>query len=475
MKASIGSSLLMALILTAIPVNTPRAADLKLAAHVDPRIELLSIVFRLAGNSEYNMDQLPRYTTDIDRYFSKYKDHPAVLMAKRLAAKNGVSFDAVMAMAVHLSPPPALEPLMPFTNDIPDRRWGKDNATAFVQSLRKFYRDSNFRAFFDAHEPMYRLAETRFQTVLNGLNLGWYKRFYGDAPRGHFNVVLGMNNGGGNYGPKVVFPDGHEELYAIMGCWTKDDSGNPTYNAGDYLPTLIHEFNHSFVNPTIDKHEGEFATAADEVYKPVAAQMKSMAYGDAMDMVRESLVRAAVILYFESHNESPSQVKHRIVREEANGFVWMDELCALLREYEVHRNRYPTFSSFVLEIAQFYRSLAPQITTKIAEFNERCVHVTGMRPFANHSETVDPTVKQVIVTFDKPLNPAAYSINFGPEGKEHFPIIGKPEFLPGNSSVRLRVQLKPDWTYSFVLTSLGFQSPEGYPLTPYAVDFKTKP
>ena len=41
--------------------------------HVDERVELLSIAFRSAGNPEYNMDTLPAYSADIDRYFAPYK------------------------------------------------------------------------------------------------------------------------------------------------------------------------------------------------------------------------------------------------------------------------------------------------------------------------------------------------------------------------------------------------------------------
>ena len=79
-----------------------------LVPRVDPRVELLSIVFRLAGNSEYQMSPLKSYTEDIDAYFAPYKDHPAVLIAKKLASERDVGFDAVMNLAVHLSFPPAL-------------------------------------------------------------------------------------------------------------------------------------------------------------------------------------------------------------------------------------------------------------------------------------------------------------------------------------------------------------------------------
>jgi len=57
----------------ASPVNPAARADtseIQLVPHVDERVELLSVVFRLAGNFEYNMSQLALYTTDIDRYFA---------------------------------------------------------------------------------------------------------------------------------------------------------------------------------------------------------------------------------------------------------------------------------------------------------------------------------------------------------------------------------------------------------------------
>lgn len=464
----------LSLLLLAITSNSaPHGDALSLTPHVDERVELLSIVFRLAGNSEYNMNLLPGYSADIDKYFASYKDHPAVLLAKKVAEQqNGVGYDAVMAMAIHLTPPPALSPVIPLTDQIPDPRWGKSNAMQFAEALRDFYRDTNFEKFFASHHAMYQLAESRFGVILKDLDLDWYKNFYGEAPRGHFNVVLGVNNGGGNYGPKVVFPDGHQELYAIISCAAKDDSGNPTFDAYS-LPTLIHEFNHSFVNPVIEDHKDDFATA-DQVYQPVADAMKSMAYGSSKIMVDESLVRAAVILYFESHDKKPAEVKEMIVGEEGNGFVWMDELCDLLRQFESQRTVYPTFASFVPKIAAYYRSLAARIPQEIASFDQQCVHVTGMTPFPNHSTDADSAAKEIVLTFDKPLVPGNYSMNYGPDGKDHWPITGNPEFLAGNTSIKLHVELKPNCTYGVLLTGRAFRSPDGYPLKPYLIAFKTK-
>src|SRR5579862_1112995 len=129
----------------------PAAPGPAIAPRVDERLELLSIVFRLAGNGEYNMNRLPGYTEDIDRHFAPYKEHPAVAAARRLAASNKIGYDAVMSMAISLSAPPELKPLVPFTADVPDRRWGVETTETFLPLLRDFYRDSKFAAFSEAH------------------------------------------------------------------------------------------------------------------------------------------------------------------------------------------------------------------------------------------------------------------------------------------------------------------------------------
>jgi Domain of unknown function (DUF4932) len=64
-------------------------------------------------------------------------------------------------------------------------------------------------------------------------------------------------------------------------------------------PTVIHEFNHSFVNPAFAEHKREFASAG-QIYERVADKMREQAYGNSDTMVIESLVRAAVIQYLET-------------------------------------------------------------------------------------------------------------------------------------------------------------------------------
>ncbi|HUO13849.1 MAG TPA: DUF4932 domain-containing protein [Verrucomicrobiae bacterium] len=444
------------------------------APHVDQRVELFSIVFRLAGNSEYHMDTLPTYSADIDRYFAPYKNHPAVQMAHALAEKNDLGFDGVMWMAISLSPPPQLVPLIPFTTDSVDKRWGVADTDKFLPLLRDFWRDSKFAEFYAAHQSMYRMAEDRFSTTLEAVDFGWYQRFYGNAPDLTYHLILGMNNGGGNYGPRLVHPDGRIELFSIMGCWTHDDAGKPTYPPDQgYLPTIIHEFNHSFVNPVVAEHWKEFS-GAEQVFDTVNSKMKRMAYDNAQTMVNESLVRAAVIVYFQDAGEDGRKNLTRIREEQRHGFFWMDQLVDKLKQYEAARAHYPTFNSYIPQTALFYRDLAPHAAEEATVFEAKCPHVASMQPFANQAQDVDPSLKTITIVVDKPLDPSGYSINKGADGDEHFPIAGKPTFEAGGLHIVLPVQLKANQTYSFVLTPQGFATPDGYPLISYKVEFKTK-
>ena len=74
----------------------------------DPRVELLTVVFRLAGSDEYGQCRLPAYAAAVDAWFAGVREHAAVAEAKRLRAAQGVGYDAVMSFAVHVGPPPGL-------------------------------------------------------------------------------------------------------------------------------------------------------------------------------------------------------------------------------------------------------------------------------------------------------------------------------------------------------------------------------
>lgn len=324
---------------------------------IDQRIELLSIVFRLAGNREYSSDVYSSYAQDIYSHFNRQKDHPVISFASKLRVENGVSYDAVMKMAFHINQAPALTPKVQFSKNVPEKRWGTGNATEFLVLLRDFYGVSDFEGFYDEHNEMYEIARKRFSSVYNAVHIEWFNRYYGVEPGASFHVIISLGNGGSSYGGKIIYPGGEEEAYSILGTWNIDRKNLPIYPVDNYLPTLVHEFNHSYVNKLVDKYENQLEPSGRIIFEPIRDQMKRQAYSNWKTMMCESLVRASVIRYlleYSSDNEAEKKMKSDTDR----GFYWMKDLVNLLDKYESNRTQYKSMEEFMIEIVQFYNNLA---------------------------------------------------------------------------------------------------------------------
>jgi len=438
---------------------------------VDKRTELLSIVFRLAGNPEYNQGMYKEYVKDIHNHFDRYKDHELIRFARELYQKSGVSFDAVMTLAIYLSQPPRLDPIIPFTDAVPEARWGKKNAEKFVGLLKKFYIDADCATFFSNHEAAYQLAQERFKVVYNALDIKWYQDFYGTAPKGSLNIIVGLGNGACNYGAKVIYPDGREDPYAVMGTWSFDDAGKPVYSPQGYLPTLIHEFNHSFVNHLVEQHAKDFEQSGNVLFKTVGNMMSRQAYPRWDYMEKEALVRASVVRYLMQHNTDNQVSSDEIKSQIGNGFIWTGDLVDLLGIYEHSRDQYPTLESFLPRLISFYDDLANHDKALFS----RCPQVSAIEPFKNDADRVSSDIKEMKIVFDKPLTGEGFSIWMGQKGADHFPVTKNGvKYADNNTSIVLTIDLKPNTDYELILVGQHFKSADGYPLIDYPIHFKTK-
>jgi hypothetical protein len=442
---------------------------------VDKRVELLSVLARLAEYPEYSNNTFKIYASDVDRYFEKYKTHEAVQFMKFVRSNGGVGYDAVMFMAIHLTP--ELQPAVEFTDMIPEKRWGRENALKFAVLAKKFYEDSKFDAFLNDHKPLYAEAVSKMKEVTGGIDLDWYYRFYGSSEKTNFNLIIGLLNGGGNFGPKLTLKN-REELYAIIGTWIVDSTGMPDYKkaSSGIIPTLVHEFNHSFINPLVYKNELSLKGDMDTVFNYVKGQMKKLAYEQSIIMICESLVRAAVSRYLMEQGTNASEYMGNMLADRNRGFIWMPELFALLGVYETNRKRYKTFESFMPEVTGYYADLAKRIDELSADVRNRSVKVKSIDAFENGSTEVDTGVKKVSIFFSRPVDPRIrYSFSYGPKGKLHYPVVKNPKVAADGTHLSFEVALKPDWDYEFILNEdlYGFINPE-YPLISYPIHFKTK-
>ncbi len=308
----------------------------------------------MAGNPEYNMCRLPQYEEDFEQHFGPFRDHPAVILAQNLRSEHGVSFDAPMSLAIHLSDDHGLQlrvPLDPWPAGL-DSRWQPEDVTEFLDKLRGFADESHFWEFLDAHKGLHRRAIVETQAVLaDAVDLDWFESFFGESGRGEFRLVLSMLNGPCNYGPRFS-SDSEAEIYCISGVRGQKQDGTPAFGGGS-IPTIIHEFCHSYANPVADRHAAELEAPAKKVFARVEAEMRQNAYGTWETMMRESVVRASVVRYLAAH-EGEAAAKRQIDQDVAMGFLWLESFSELFEEYEASRDEYPTLDSFAPKIIAFF-------------------------------------------------------------------------------------------------------------------------
>jgi hypothetical protein len=453
---------------------------------VDPRVELMSIIFRLAGNPEYNRGEVRSYVDDVESRFGAFREHEVIEAARKLRATRGVSYDAVMSMAIHIKDPYRLTEEVPF-DPRPvslERRWVVEEARDFLEKARDFVRVSDFEGFVAEHEDLYRTTEERMRAVMDENEVvGWFNGFFGGLPDARFTIVLGLLNGGGSYGPKVVYPDGREGLYTILGIWMTDEEGLPRFNER-VLGTVVHEFCHSFANPIVDRHSDELKAAGQALFPLVEEKMRSMAYSNWKTMMYESLVRSSVVRWDLAKNGREA-AESRIAWEEKNHFFWISGLSELLGRYEEGRDAYPDLESFFPEIKSFFDEYAAHAEERIAaiksgweeaarEMAARAPKIVSIVP-ADGSQGVDPGLRFIRITFDRKMKDGAWGVMR--RGGNMPKITGDVSYDAACTVFTIPVELEPDKEYTVGLNSenaLAFQDADGNPLVPTTFRFTTR-
>jgi len=439
---------------------------------VDLRVELLSIVFRLADSHEYSSRDFVRYVDDIEQHFGPHKNHPLINFIKQVRDEDSLGYDRVMNMAISISPPPNMQLLKLAGEGVPTG-WKQRTTKTFIKLLNDFYKDTNSEQFFTDQAAMYQTVAQRFRHSYDDLNLGWYRSFYGQEPKGAYRLVSAVGNGSNNFGPNVQLADGTTIVYGIIGAWTMDESGLPLYEKKDYFSTILHEINHSFINHLVAAYAKDLSDSGRLIFPKLEPQMNRQAYTSWQIMLSEALVRAAVIQYMNEHEASPEVLRKELIEQLESGFVWTAQLVNELNRYNNNRTQYPTLESFMPEVVGFFQQTANHIDAQIKTVNDQKPRVVSMTPAINQTTDVDPGITSITFTFDRAMK-GSYSFHHGKKGRDAYPKINAVNFADDRKSVTITVSLMADKDYQMILSGLGFKSAEGFGLVKHDINFSTQ-
>lgn len=290
------------------------------------RVELISIIFYLAGNKEYAGCHDAAYLKAVNEYFGGYRSHPAVEMAADLRERKHIWFGSPISIALHLTP--QLQ-LLPGTKDHDsggslDFRWTLAEAQSFAWQVRSFARASRAQDFFKQHRQLYRQMTRRLRRLTLQVDTSWYATLTKTSSTRQFTVIPSLMLGNGNYGPHVQTQAGISN-YAVMGVWKFEKDGSPAF-ADDSLSIIIHEFTHSYVNPWVDQGMAQLRPAGEMLIKAKQSDFDKTGYGQGSgfnpDVLYETMVRALVVVYFADHGDTASAQRH-LENDVHHGWSWL--------------------------------------------------------------------------------------------------------------------------------------------------------
>ena len=329
----------------------------EIVPQVKEEIELMSALARLAEYEEFRPDTGGSYTDDIDSYLKKYRLHEAVKMMKDFRNTHKIEADDVMTLALQFECHGDHIVKLNTENKCSIPLNGKEIAT-FLDALNDFYRQSDFREFFDQHSDVYANGILSFyNSVISHIDPSWYSRFYGTYPSKDLHIIIGFASGGNYYRAIRARQGRPEEIFSIM-YYAVDNNGQPFYDKST-VGTITEELCLSFIDIDNNDVKTALAEASENVYrytkeKPVAAVTDE-------NIMEESLAYASTIYYLIDNGSSKKSIRKAVEEGVERGFSWTPELIKRIYYYTENRKEFPTFTSFYPEIIEFFKDYAANL------------------------------------------------------------------------------------------------------------------
>lgn len=280
---------------------------------VDPKIEMFGILEYLL-DSPAMKEEVPSlspheqaYLQKIEHTFSPFQKHPAILFLQDMQ-KQGFKSEQGIRLLLYHSQIPYLFSQPVIQNQI-HLKW--------IQLLRKWVEETKFPTFLDSSKSLYQKVEEYVDESLSQIPLcDVLELFFGEKRPSYHIYVSSIKTG--NY--NVFLPN--RGVAVVI--------GSPILSATDLYARVIHEFSHLYIRPAVDLYWTYFVTV-DEADKTPKKR----------EAIYELLVQAVQAVIVPGSNHQYSLLTAIINKIET--------------EYRTKRHLFPTFTTFVPELAKMIR------------------------------------------------------------------------------------------------------------------------
>jgi len=118
------------------------------------------------------------------------------------------------------------------------------------------------------------------------------------------------------------------------------------------------------VNPLVDQHSTAFERNLGAVFTSASDALREQGYGGWISTSFETMSRAVVALYYAARlaaGRDSALARAYLADQASRGWLWVEDLSALLAQYEADRSTYPTLKAFMPRVVQFLDSLPARL------------------------------------------------------------------------------------------------------------------
>ncbi len=228
----------------------------------------------------------------------------------------------------------------------------KENATIFLGGLNAFYKQIDFNQYMIDSKPYYDKA---IEEVRNGLPetdfIGTMEGFYKSSFDTYTLVPSLTIPKGMGFGVKYSASE-KTHIFNVFGAldsqqFLKTSDLQMGFADKQRLRELsVHEFGHSFVNPSVDKLPEKIITDTEPLLEPMRLAMSNQGYNTWRASLYEHFVRAGEIIIAEKTGDTSGAKNLLNTYLHERQFNYIPTILVELRKYD--RGQYKTYDETVL-------------------------------------------------------------------------------------------------------------------------------
>ncbi len=323
-------------------------------AIVNPQLELLFSVLATGSYAEKTQayfgqslvqNAASAYQTEIQCLLHPWQGH-AIYQQIDTMIEKGFCFSRPIELMMAIKAPPEMQWQYQPSEFCFKLCGGREQAELLLELLRDLAVQTDYMSHFPHLLHYYTAELATVQAHLDQYPLiSYMENFYGLRQNSYHCVISHLIRG--NFGIHFKDSQGKMDLFSVFSYI------NPSAFASNMpvgvlsLNTILHEFSHPLVNPLTENHPD-----LEKAYEPAYQRLKpyklagiASGYGDWQECINEHLVRA-VATHLVKQLCGAAKAQRWQERDFQLGYRYMPALLAQLDDYEMHRQKYPTFADY---------------------------------------------------------------------------------------------------------------------------------